>query len=278
MPTAHLDDRGIIKVSGEDAEAFLQGIITCDMKRLAPARFGALLTPQGKILFDFIILREKDHFLLDATAATVADFVKRLSFYKLRAKVTIEDVSARHGVLAGWDIPPAPQAFPDPRAASLGWRAILPIDEAKAGATTTSDAYHTRRIACGVPESGRDFIAAETFPHEADMDQLDGVDFDKGCFIGQEVVARMQHRGTARTRAVPIIFTESTVPSDSAVTAGGKPAGHLGSTAAGRGIAVLRLDRVADALAEGSPLLAGGIAIRLEKPDWARFAFPGEDA
>jgi folate-binding protein YgfZ len=278
MPSAHLDDRGIVKVSGDDAEAFLQGIVTCDLGRAAPARFGALLTPQGKILFDFILVREGRSFLLDTAASGAADLAKRLTFYKLRAKVAVENLSVSHGVIAGWDMPAPTGGFTDPRTPSLGWRAIVPMTETPADSPVTSSDYQSHRISLGVPESGHDFVAAETFPHEADMDQLAGVDFDKGCFVGQEVVSRMQHRSTIRTRAVPVVFAGAAAPPGTEVTAGGKAAGHLGSTAGNRGIAVLRLDRIADALAEGATVLAGDRPITLEKPDWVRFAFPGEPA
>lgn len=277
MPIAYLDDRGVVSVSGEDAEKFLQGIVTCDLDRATPARFGALLSPQGKILFDFLLMRREGGFLLDTARASAADLAKRLGFYKLRAKVNVEDVSDRLGVVAGWDEPVAEGGFGDPRLPGLGWRAIVERETAPVIATAGSDAYHVRRIALGVPESGRDFTAAETFPHEADMDQLGGVDFDKGCFVGQEVVSRMQHRGTARTRAVPVVFTSGTAPEDGGeVFAGGKSAGRLGSVAGGRGIAVLRLDRVADAMAAGDALTAGGLELAVERPDWARFTFPGD--
>ena len=129
-----------------------------------------------------------------------------------------------------------------------------------------------------MPRGGIDFIYGDAFPHEADMDQLGGVDFDKGCFVGQEVVSRMEHRGTARTRVVPVAFDGPPPEAGVTVTAGDDNARHdgFGSGAIGRGLATLRLDRVADALANGTPMVAGGIAIRPVKPAWARFAFPGE--
>jgi folate-binding protein YgfZ len=279
MPIVHLKDRSVVRVWGEDAQNFLQGIVTCDLTRASPARFGALLTPQGKILFDFIAVASDRGFYLDTDAASAAELVKRLGFYKLRAKVTIQDVSGDLAVVAGWDEPRPAVAFDDPRLAALGWRALLPADEADRATTAEPKAYHARRIALGVPESGKDFVGAETFPHEADMDQLGGVDFDKGCYIGQEVVSRMQHRGTARTRAMPIILGDIATPERGAeIMAGAKSAGQLGSAADGRAIAIVRLDRLADALAAGEPITVAGQPVRVEKPAWARFAFPGEAA
>jgi folate-binding protein YgfZ len=172
--------------------------------------------------------------------------------------------------------------YPDPRLPALGLRCILPPHLA-ADATATLgaelvdiSAYEAHRIACGVPRGGVDFSYGDAFPHETDMDQLGGVDFTKGCYIGQEVVSRVEHRGTARTRIVPIAYDGFAPEPGMAIMAGEKEVGRLGSTANGRGLAMLRLDRVEDALANGIPLLAGGVAVRPVKPEWARFAWPGE--
>jgi len=137
-------------------------------------------------------------------------------------------------------------------------------------------AYEAHRIALGVPRGGLDFIYGDAFPHETDMDQFGGVDFDKGCFVGQEVVSRIEHRGSARARVVPVSFDGFAPEAGTPVSAGDKTIGTLGSTAQGRGLAMLRLDRAADALAAGQPFIAGGIEIRLVKPAWAQFAWPGE--
>jgi tRNA-modifying protein YgfZ len=136
--------------------------------------------------------------------------------------------------------------------------------------------YEAHRIALGVPRGGLDFIYGDAFPHEADMDQLAGVDFEKGCYVGQEVVSRIEHRGTARTRIVPVAYEGFAPETGIAVTAGEKSVGTFGSAAGGHGLAMLRLDRTDEALAAGLPLLAGGIALTPQKPTWARFAFPGE--
>jgi folate-binding protein YgfZ len=137
-------------------------------------------------------------------------------------------------------------------------------------------AYEAHRIALGIPRGGLDYGYGDAFPHEADMDQLSGVDFQKGCYVGQEVVSRMEHRGTARTRAVPVRYEGAAPASGTAIVAGDRALGTMGSAAAGRGIALLRLDRVADAISGGDTLTAGGVPIRPIKPEWARFAFPGE--
>jgi len=186
-------------------------------------------------------------------------------------------------VLAAWDGNGRPEfglAYADPRLPALGLRVMLPPhrapDAAAALGATLVDAseYEAHRIALGIPGGGVDFAYGDAFPHESDMDQLGGVDFDKGCYVGQEVVSRMEHRGIARTRAVPVRYDGAAPPPGAAVTAGGRQVGTMGSAAAGRGLALLRLDRVAEAFSRGEPLVADGVAIRPIKPDWARFAFP----
>jgi len=285
MPTAHLADRGVVQVSGEEAKSFLDGLLTCDLERVAPgqSRYGGLLTPQGKILFDFIVFAAADgDYLLDTAKAQAPDLARRLGFYKLRAKVAVADVSQTHAVLAGWDAAQKPDelalAADDPRLAGLGWRAIVPADEA-ARAEIDAAVYHAHRIALGVPEGGKDFSFGDAFPHEALMDQLHGIDFDKGCYVGQEVVSRMQHRGTARTRIVPLVYLEGSPPAaGSEVTASGRTLGVSGSGAGARGLALLRLDRAADALAAGETIRVAGLPVRLHKPGWITFPFPDQAA
>jgi folate-binding protein YgfZ len=289
MPSAHLADRGVVKVSGEAAKTFLDGLVTCDLDRVSPqqARFGALLTPQGKILFDFIVFEAPQEieggYYLDVLKVHAPDLAKRLGFYKLRAKVAVEDLSERLAVAAGWDEPrPEDEAgllTEDPRLPALGWRAIIAAEDVAEFAVSSAEQYHARRIALGVPEGGRDFLFGDAFPHEALMDQLHGVDFDKGCYVGQEVVSRMQHRGTARTRIVPAVYEggfAAEVGVD--VTAGEKTLGKTGTGADGRGLLMIRLDRAADALATGETIRAGGIPVELERPAWVSFDVPGHAA
>lgn len=289
MKAALLPDRGVMKVAGDDARTFLHGLVSADMLKLAPgaARFGALLTPQGKIIADFMILeapaKDGGGFFLDVPRAQVAGFVGKLNLYKLRSRVIVEDLSQVLGVLAAWDGDGATAvglSYRDPRLPALGLRVMLPphrAADAAAGLGATlvdARAYEAHRIALGIPHGGVDFSYGDAFPHESDMDQLGGVDFAKGCYVGQEVVSRMEHRGIARTRAVPVRYDGSAPEAGAAIMAGQRQVGTMGSAADGRGIALLRLDRVADALSHGEALTAAGVPVRPVKPDWARFAFP----
>ena len=290
MKAALLPDRGVVKVAGDTARNFLNGLLTTDIGRAAPERavFAALLTPQGKIIVDLIVTEapaaDGGGFFLDAPKALAGTLVDRLNFYKLRAKVLIEDLPGL-GVMAVWDgdgVTDYGLCYHDPRLPALGRRVMLPphlAAEAAAdlgAALVPAAAYEAYRIALGVPRGGLDFIYGDTFPHEADMDQLHGVDFAKGCFVGQEVVSRMEHRGTARTRVLPVAFDGFAPDPGAAVTAAGKPVGTFGSSADGRALAMLRLDRAEDALASGQTIEAGAATLRLVKPDWVRFRFPGE--
>src|SRR5262249_22568109 len=272
MQAALLPERGVVKVAGEDARRFLNGLVTNDMARVAPGSpcFAALLTPQGKIVVDFIIAEapaeDGGGFFLDCPRALAEALVENLNFYKLRAKVICEDLSEVLGVMAVWANGGESDyglRYADPRLPALGMRIMLPphlVAETAhdLGANLTdAESYEAHRIALGVPRGGLDFTYADAFPHEADMDQLNGVDFEKGCYVGQEVVSRVEHRASARSRVVPIAYDEFSPLPGLPVTAGGKQIGLLGSTAKGRGLALMRLDRIADALAGGVPLEAG---------------------
>ena len=284
MPLAVLPDRGVIGVGGEDARTFLDGLVTSSVAGLetGAARYGALLTPQGKIIVDFIVTADPGGLLLDVPLALAAELARKLGFYRLRARVTVEDLSASLGVAAAWDmpVPDLGTAYVDPRLAALGHRIIGERAGLAGAANATADDYAARRIGFGVPAGGVDFVYGDTFPHEADMDLLGGVDFQKGCYVGQEVVSRMQHRGTARTRVIPVRFADGISPPDgSEALAGDKPAGRIGAAApGGMALALLRLDRIADAMAAGEPLTAGGLSFRAEKPVFADFPFPWEAA
>jgi tRNA-modifying protein YgfZ len=295
MSSAHiapLADRGVVRVTGADAEKLLQGVITNDMDLLAsqPAIHAALLTPQGKILFEFFVVRTANGFLLETARDKAADLARRLSLYKLRAKVAIADASNDYRVLALWGDgahssgeTTGTVTFTDPRLATLGLRILAEarfaanISAATNGEEATAEAYHAHRIALGVPEGGRDYALGDAFPHEADLDQLHGVSFTKGCYVGQEVVSRMQNRATVRKRVVPIEGAAPLTPG-AEIRAGEAVIGTVGSVAGRQALALLRLDRAAEAEAKGQVLTAGGVEVALRKPDWATFAQAPKEA
>jgi folate-binding protein YgfZ len=287
MKAAFLTDRGVIKVSGSDAREFLNGLVTTNLLLLRPGlgRFGALLTPQGKITADFLITEAPaghgGGFLIDCPKTLAEALAKKLGFYRLRAKVEVENLSDSLGVLAVWDGDAAMKpdlAFADPRDEQLGWRILIPAELAqKAADIMGADlvghaAYESYRIACGVPLGGLDFAYGDAFPHESNMDRLHGVDFDKGCYVGQEVVSRMQHRGTARTRIIKVTFDGDAPASGSDIVAGDKSLGVMGSSSDHKGLALIRIDRALEALEAGVPLTASGIAITVTNPDELRLA------
>ena len=279
---ALLEDRGVLRVAGADSRKFLQGLVTgnVDKVREGAGVHAGLLTPQGKILFDFFVAADGGDLLLDIAREKAAELAKRLGFYKLRASVEITEAPTL-SVTAVWggfpNMPDGAIAYPDPRLPELGFRVILPegasISDPGCAAASQQD-YHTLRIGLGVPEGERDYTFGEAFPHEALFDQLGGVDFAKGCFIGQEVVSRMEHRGTARRRIVPVEGAAALPAPGTSVEAGGVPIGTLGSVSGSKGLAMLRLDRAEEALARGAALTAEGVTLRLHRPAFAHFAIP----
>jgi tRNA-modifying protein YgfZ len=291
MKAALLPERGIVKVAGDDAGKFLNGLLTTDIGKVSPQRatFAALLTPQGKIMVDMIVAEapaeDGGGFFVDCPRALAPTLTDRLNFYKLRAKVRVEDLSEVLGVMAIFDGAGTTEyglCYADPRLPALGMRCMLPPHLAAEAAADLGAAlvegkdYEAHRIALGAPRGGLDFNYNDAFPHEADMDQLGGIDFEKGCYVGQEVVSRVEHRGTARKRVVPVRFESFGPEAGVPVKAGEVEVGTMGSSTFGRGLAMLHLGRIGDALAAGTPIMSGGIALSPEKPAWARFDWPGE--
>jgi folate-binding protein YgfZ len=286
MPLAKmalLTDRGVVRVAGPDAEKFLDGIVTADLE--TPSRqaavHSALLTPQGKILFEFFVIdapgrdgKRDGGFLLETGREQVDGLVKRLRMYMLRAKVTAEDVSGAFEVAAAWRGPPSAGdnaiVYDDPRGViDMGARMLTPVPPGFGARPGLVDGeaewvpekdYHAHRIARGVPEGGKDYALGDTFPHEADLDLLNGVSFTKGCFIGQEVVARMKHKGVVRKRVVPVKGA-APLRAGAPVKVGEAEIGRIGSVAGTLGLALLRLDRYVEARAKGEALHADDIEI-----------------
>jgi folate-binding protein YgfZ len=265
MTTARLDDRAVLAVAGPEARDFLQSLITNDIARLsedAPL-YAALLTPQGKILFDFLLYADRSDILVDCAAGAREALRKRLAMYRLRAKVEIalrDDLA----VFAGW-ADGALSGPADPRIAALGRRAILPKETV--APTGDSQSYLAHRLELGVPE-GDDFGQDRIFALDGDLDELHAVAFDKGCYVGQELTARMKHRGTARKRLLSVAASAGAMlpPNDTSVTAGGREIGTLTNGYGARGFALVRLDRLDEA---GSAAIdAGGVPVGLTKQAW----------
>ncbi len=273
---APLTSRALLRLDGSDVVGFLQNLVTCEVEDLdiGAASFGALLTPQGKILFDFLMLREADGFILDVDREQRDALSKRLTFYKLRADVQISN--DQREVFAGWPVSESrpDRSFVDPRQENLGWRLY-----GEGLDTNTDEAdWNEKRIASGVPQSGSDFELGSLFPHDALMDQWQqgGVDFSKGCYVGQEVVSRMQHRGAARNRFVLVssgkVFPGNLVGTN--LTTNGKRIGTMGSSTGSSGLALVRLDRIGSALDANTPIMIGEIGVELSLPEFATFGWP----
>ena len=269
MKAAHLTDRGVVRVSGAEARAFLQGLVTGNVLTLAPneARWAALLSPQGKILFDFLMVAVEEDIILDVSGVRAGELVKRLTMYKLRAKIDIREESDKLAVIALYGGAPGEGAR-DMRHPDMGSRLIVPKDSVDAQMLTLGGDfgladYAAHRISLGVPEGGVDFVYGDAFPHEADMDQLNGVDFKKGCFVGQEVVARMQYRGTTRNRVLKVMLEGAAPRPGAIVVAGETKVGVMGSSAGAKGLALLRVDRVEEAGQAGQALTSEGTRLRV---------------
>lgn len=270
-------DRAVIRIAGPDAEKLLNDTLTGRIVRPfgGYGRWFALLTPQGKIITEGLIAEADDAFFLDIAPQTAADFVKRMKMYRLRARLDIDDISADTAV---WWVsseqgerPPGPaSAYADDRGEDFGLRYLT----SRAGAQAMpgdADRWHSRRIAAGIPELGADFPAVDTFPHDIGMDLLQGIDFMKGCYIGQEVVSRMKHRGTARRR--PVVVSGAALEAGAPIMASGREAGTVGKVVGGKAVAIVRLDRVTDP----SAVTVNDAAASLALPDWAPYVF-GESA
>ncbi|MDX8440512.1 YgfZ/GcvT domain-containing protein [Mesorhizobium australafricanum] len=287
MPFTQIKDRALISVSGPDAEHFLQNILTTDLDTLEPgqAKPGALLSPQGKILFDFLISRAGDNgFQLECRADIADDFVRRLMLYRLRAKADIAKQDQAL-VTVAWDDDSAASHFDSIGADSTAladtrFRDIA-ISRTYGGETKDGgdpNTWQKIRIAYGIAESGSDYQLGDAFPHDVLLDETGGVGFKKGCYIGQEVVSRMQHRGTARRRVLIAVAAGPLPPAGTEVTVNGRPVGTLGSSNDGRGLAIARIDRVKAAIDAHHSIRAGETPIMLAIPHWAKFTYPQDAA
>lgn len=250
-----LPNRALIRLAGETVLDFLNNIITPDVASLAAGQmaYGALLSPQGKIQHEMFVSNGGDHILLDCVRNQRDDLIRKLAMYRLRAKIGIEaDDSLRVFVS------PSGEGAADPRHVVLGRRGIA------AEGNATGD-YEAFRLALGIADGEGDIGVNEHFPHEANLDLLNGVSFTKGCYVGQEVVSRMQHRGTARSRMLPLSCDGAPPAKDTAIASGETQIGTMLSSQGSRAMALIRLDRLAEAKA---PLLSAGVGVHVHKPEW----------
>lgn len=271
MPKITLENRAFIAVSGPEAEDFLQGIITTDVPSIGAgeAFAGALLTPQGKIMFEFMISRATDGFVIETDSASGDAFAKRLTLYRLRAKVAIARLEAV-AVTIIWDEAAPASAVRDMRFAKAG------VDVFRVpGASGAADVapYTTLRIVNGISGGAEDGDATDFFPHDLMMDKNGGLNFRKGCYVGQEVVSRMQHRSTARRRLVTV-RADAPLAAGAALSVNGREIGALRTVAGNAGLAVVRIDKAGDAISSGAPITVGDLPVAVTLPAWSGVEFP----
>lgn len=273
MPAVSLADRAFISITGEDAEDFLQSIVTTDIKALpdGECRPGALLTPQGKILFDFLISRAPDGLLLETSAEQADPFLKRLTLYRLRAKAQFARLPESHALIA-WE--PTSDGVRDHRFAKAGVAlSRLPSDEP---ASDAPEAYHIFRLSLGITGGAEDKGLGDYFPHDLMMDKNDGLSFKKGCYVGQEVVSRMQHRSTARRRVVTVTAEAPLGATGAALLIGERDVGTLISVSGTSGLAVARIDKLGAALATAQQPTITGQTVAVALPAWIGLEWPTE--
>ncbi|MDA0241420.1 MAG: folate-binding protein [Proteobacteria bacterium] len=289
-----LDDRAAVRFSGEDARPFLQGLISNDVEKIAENRsiYAAFLTAQGKFLYDFFLSAFDNALYMDCEASRADEFIKRLTLYRLRSKVEIERLDDMSVVVAfGDDVLSAlnltgeagaarPIAggviYTDPRIASIGARAIMPRSELSKFESTgisagTFEEYEAHRLTLGLPDGSRDMVVEKAILLESGFDELHGVDWDKGCYLGQELTARTKYRGLVKKRLMPITIEGVTPAPGTQILLDGKDAGEVRSASEGRGIALIRLDAFETVNASGISLEAGSAKIKPHKPEWATF-------
>lgn len=265
MPIALLPGRGVVELTGEDRLGFLQGLVSNDVALAAPGRavWAALLTPQGKWSADFFIVADADRLLLDCARDAAPGIVTTLSRFRLRSKVALRDVSGTIAVMAGWgDAPAPPRAAPDPRLPEAGWRAIL---DAPLPADAEADAYDLHRLALGLPDGVPDLVPQSSILLEAGFDELHGIAWSKGCYMGQELTARTKYRGLIKKRLVPVLVEGPLPPPGTPITRAEAEVGEMRSGRGTLGLALLRLEAIG-----GGELRCGGATLTPRVPAWMR--------
>lgn len=261
-----LPNRAVLKIEGEDRLDFLQGLISNDVNKVnaTDGIYAAFLTPQGKFLCDFFIAQENDALLLDIDAEAMPAFKKKLMMYKLRANVAIADVSAQYDVFAAFgDKTTQSGVFRDPRLEEAGYRAILPNGQDIENAELVPfETYELMRIQLGLPDGGRDMTVEKSILLENGFDELHGVDWNKGCYMGQELTARTKYRALIRKRLFPVMIEGDLPPPGTEITSGDKVVGEIHSGIQNMALATLKLDALDDELS------ANGAKLTPKKPDW----------
>lgn len=288
---AILEDRGVVSLRGEDARFFLQGLVTNDMDEVSPERavWTALLTPQGKYLFDFFVAELMGALVLDCERARIPDLIQRMTRYRLRSRVDITDDSedwivaalvgtegdsqalagseGRAGAFAGG------VCYVDPRYGGAGARAILPrnaVAQLDAFGFARGDAadYDIHRLICGLPDGSRDLVVEKSLPMENGFDPLHAIAWDKGCYVGQELTARMRYRGTAKRTLLPVEIDGAAPAPGTPILQDGKDAGEMRSARDGIGLALLRIDALNALHQDGTPLTVGDTRLTPMRPPW----------
>jgi len=288
-----LENRGIIAVSGADSRSFLQGLISNDIEKVSETTsiYSTFLTPQGKYLFDFFISQSSDELLMDCEKDRLPDFMKRLRLYKLRAAVEVLDRSEDFQVMAIWGagaieaagLTPeagAAKTLPggtlsvDPRLADAGLRAVLSVGTTSIDGLSMSEVeftdYDAHRLALGLPDSSRDLIVDKSTLLECGIDDLNGIDWKKGCYMGQEVTARSKYRGLVKKRLVAVEVDGPAPETGTLIMAGDKKAGEMRSSAGDKGLALIKLEFLGDDIAL-SVADAPSTSLKASKPEWAEF-------
>ena len=289
----HLTNRGIISVTGSDSMDFLQGIISNDITLVSPNKtiYAALLTPQGKYLFDFFISQSGEKLLIECEKDRVPDLMKRLSIYKLRANADLVDETETYSIFAIWGDDAAQATglhnerglaheisggtqFIDPRLNTAGVRSVLPIEVAEAqlqslaAEPASASDYDLHRLKLGLPDASRDLVVDKAILIESGFDELNGVDWNKGCYMGQELTARTKYRGLVKKRLISVFIEGAAPEPGTPIMVGDKNAGEMRSSNAGHGIALLRLDQLNNEAAE---YICDQAILRPNKPTWADF-------
>lgn len=274
---AILKDRGLIHVSGPDAKTFLQGIITNDIQKLTPELplYTAFLTPQGKYLHDFFIYASKDTLFIDCEIARLEDLMKRLKMHKLRSKATIEDISEAYQVISVLDTdkPTDPPAecllWPDPRLSTMGWRGFILNTALTDIELTDLSEYETTRMQNALPDGSRDMPVERAIILEYGLDDLNALDWQKGCYMGQELMAKTKHRGEIRKRLFPVAITGEVPAFNTALTYNGQKAGKMRSHNGEMGLALLYIDVAKQSMTDQQPIEAeNGAKLTPRIPEW----------